>query len=301
MRWLLFFLHVKLSIAFTDPRPMQRATAPATSGAATAAESAEALKFCCSSATAVVATVWPTAHSQASAARAWLLDSGAKILLEKEVQIAATGAVPTCMALYYGEDWLDSNCWYMESPLPEGPPEGPHAGAKWKAALTFRSNVEGGLSPATIVAPVPSSPPPPPMTVIVADAAAAAGKLWRTKYSIRDRLRSSVGALGNACLHITDDQASALRDWKQQQQQQQQGAAMTTGNGGGGGSGGGGSFACDSSYAFHCARVLLDDSSVAFLNSANVDSARFEENYGAYAAWLATEPDGNKNAPSWVD
>ena len=77
MRWLLFFLHVKLSIAFTDPRPMQRATAPATSGAATAAESAEALKFCCSSATAVVATVWPTAHSQASAARAWLLDSGA--------------------------------------------------------------------------------------------------------------------------------------------------------------------------------------------------------------------------------
>jgi hypothetical protein len=34
-----------------------------------------------------------------------------------------------------GEDWIHSNCWYQESNLPEGPPPGPFAGAKWKAAL----------------------------------------------------------------------------------------------------------------------------------------------------------------------
>lgn len=27
-----------------------------------------------------------------------------------------------------GEDWLETNCWYMEGPLPEGPPDGPFAG-----------------------------------------------------------------------------------------------------------------------------------------------------------------------------
>ena len=46
------------------------------------------------------------------------------------------------MALYDGEDWLESNCWYMEQPLPEGPPSGPLAGAKWKHALCFKGDYE---------------------------------------------------------------------------------------------------------------------------------------------------------------
>ena len=239
---------------------MARAAEEATT--ADRAAALEAMRFCYSSPTAVVATVWPTAHSEAPAARSWLVDNGARIVYEREVMVDYRGAVPTCMALYYGEDWLDSNCWYMESPLPEGPPKGPHAGAKWKAALTFPSNT-------------------PPMTVIVADAADAGGSLWRTKYSIREALRSKVGGLGNCCLHITDDQTTAL-------------PAATEG-GRGGGRGG---FACDSSYAFHCARVLLDDGSVAFLNAADPAAENYGENFARYASWLASEP-GSSQAPGW--
>ena len=44
------------------------------------------------------------------------------------------------MALYDGEDWIESNCWYAEQPLESGPPPGPCAGAKWKRALCFRGN-----------------------------------------------------------------------------------------------------------------------------------------------------------------
>ena len=57
------------------------------------------LAFCRSSPSAVVVTVWPTAHSQAAAARAWLLECGAAVLHEREVAIASSGAVPTAMAL----------------------------------------------------------------------------------------------------------------------------------------------------------------------------------------------------------
>jgi hypothetical protein len=220
----------------------------------------EALAFCRASPSAVVVTVWPTAHALAHKARAWIEDCGGTVLHAREVDVGRRGAVATCMALYSGEAWLESNCWYGESPLPEGPPEGPHAGAKWKAALTWRRDA--------------------PLTVFVVDAAAAGGALWSSKYRVREALRREADALGNGCVHLTDDQASALAAWKR-------GAAA----------GGGGGYACDSSYAYHCARVLLDASSVAFLNSCDCDAPQYAERFAAYATWL--QRDDAAPAPRW--
>ena len=70
-----------------------------------------ALAFCRSSKTAVIATVWPTAYSQVNEARRWLADSGAEILHEESVELRPEAAVPAMLALYHGEDWLESNCW----------------------------------------------------------------------------------------------------------------------------------------------------------------------------------------------
>ena len=77
----------------------------------------------------------------------------------------------------------------MESPLPSGPPAGPFAGAKWKAALAFREDA--------------------PMHVFVVDAAGAS-RLWSGKYVIREKLRQEVRSLVvsaglprcEGCVHI---------------------------------------------------------------------------------------------------
>ena len=120
-----------------------------------------AADFCRTSPHAVIVTVWPTAHAQAAAARRWVEDCGGKILHDAEVAIGKQGAIATCLALYSGEDWLETNCWYGESPLPEGPPDGPHAGARWKAALTWTQDA--------------------PLTVLVVDASETGGALWSSK------------------------------------------------------------------------------------------------------------------------
>ena len=217
-----------------------------------------AADFCRTSPHAVIVTVWPTAHAQAAAARRWVEDCGGKILHDAEVAIGKQGAIATCLALYSGEDWLETNCWYGESPLPEGPPDGPHAGARWKAALTWTQDA--------------------PLTVLVVDASETGGALWSSKYRVREQLRREVGGLGNCCVHLTDDQTAALR--------------------GGGASGGG--YACDSSYAYHCARVLLDESSVRFLAEADADAPAFEERFAAYESWLAREDAPVGGAPAFV-
>ena len=96
---------------------------------------AEAVSFCQTSATAVIVTVWPTAHDYADMARAWLKSAGAKVLFETEVHyivynhyfvvtvydfevlilvqvyLQPSAAVAVVMALYHGEAWLESNCW----------------------------------------------------------------------------------------------------------------------------------------------------------------------------------------------
>ena len=67
----------------------------------------------------------------------------------------------------------------------------------------------------------------------------------------------------------------------------------------GGGQGGG--YECSSSYAYHCARALLNPHSPAFLNRCGCpppaggagDAAPFRARFGAYAAWLAD--------PAWAD
>ena len=73
---------------------------------------ADALSFCRSSPDAVVATIWPTAAaSQVDVARDWLVKSGAGVMYESEVDIQKAAGPLACMALYHGEDWLDTNCW----------------------------------------------------------------------------------------------------------------------------------------------------------------------------------------------
>ena len=52
-----------------------------------------AADFCRTSPHAVIVTVWPTAHAQASAARAWVEQCGGKILHDAEVAIGKQGAI----------------------------------------------------------------------------------------------------------------------------------------------------------------------------------------------------------------
>ena len=229
----------------------------------------DALQFCCSTPSAVVVTVWPTAYKASNDVEKWLNICGADIVYQTEVDLPERAAVPTCMALYHGEDWLHSNCWYEESPLPEGPPDGPFAGAKWKAALTFKESA--------------------PLKVFVADSHRSRGELWRSKYSFRENLRQKVGAIGNGCIHVTDDQAAALEAWRDDRTASK---AMRGGN------------ACDSSFAYHCARVLLDDSSIAFLSATDISSPNFEIDFDAFTAYLSRQPTDNRNAnigdfPKW--
>lgn len=172
-------------------------------------DAARALEFCRSSKTAVIATVWPTASIQASEAKDWLIGSGCDVVYEHLLTLKPSAAVPTILALYHGEEWLESNCWcapalphvpaarihiltvpivlgarpfkkrYMESPLPDGPPCGPYAGAKWKAALAFREEA--------------------PMHVFVVDVAQSPC-IWSGKYAIREQLRQKVGAIAGPSL-----------------------------------------------------------------------------------------------------
>ena len=250
-----------------------------------------AADFCRTSPHAVIVTVWPTAHAQASAARAWVEQCGGKILHDAEVAIGKQGAIATCLALYSGEEWLETNCWYGESPLPTGPPDGPHAGARWKVCARCPWFRDANLtpSPRRRAETCPLQTPfltqaaltwtrDAPLTVLVVDASETGGALWSSKYRVREQLRREVGGLGNCCVHLTDNQAAALD--------------------GRGASGAG--YACDSSYAYHCARVLLDESSVRFLAEADADAAAFEERFAAYESWLAREDAPVGGAPSFV-
>ena len=117
-----------------------------------------ALRFTASSPAAVVLTVWPSGTGELATVRAWLEDSAARIVHEQPVPLKTELAeLLTVMALYEGEEWVESNCWYSEQPLPTGPPEGPYAGAKWKRALCFR-NAAASRAPHCFVLDVSPSP-----------------------------------------------------------------------------------------------------------------------------------------------
>ena len=165
----------------TDPSPSPHSFAAPRLMMASASSPERALAFCRASKTAVIATVWPTAQSQVAEARSWLVGARCKIVHEQAVDLRPAAAVPTMLALYHGEEWLESNCWYLESPLPEGPPAGPYAGAKWKAALAFREDA--------------------PLHVFVVDVSDAP-RLWAGKYAIREKLRQAVGRGPASALYL---------------------------------------------------------------------------------------------------
>ena len=99
-----------------------------------------ALRFTASSPAAVVLTVWPSGTGELATVRAWLDSTAARIVHEQPVPLKTELAeLLTVMALYEGEEWVETNCWYSEQTLPTGPPEAPYAGAKWKRALCFRN------------------------------------------------------------------------------------------------------------------------------------------------------------------
>lgn len=94
-----------------------------------------ALRFCLSSTDAVMLTVWPSGTGQLEYVEHWLSAAQAKVLYSAPIDLTSEAAeLLTVLALYDGEEWLESNCWYSEQPLPTGPPSGPFAGAKWKRA-----------------------------------------------------------------------------------------------------------------------------------------------------------------------
>ncbi|CAE8657279.1 unnamed protein product [Polarella glacialis] len=233
---------------------------------------AAALDFCSSSGSAVVVTVWPSGTSQLEEVRLWLISSGSRIVHSQPVSLSnRISELLLVMALYQGEEWLESNCWYHEQPLPDGPPASPYAGAKWKHALCFRN--QDSRDP----------------FVFVLDVSGASTSLWSDKYRVRSMLARRSGNPGNSCIHLTDDQRNVVGSSNRGSQT--------------------GGYSCDSSYAFACARTLFHPASLGWLNSVGADSAlelgssEFHQAWGTYCDWLlahdpavARSPDGNWNA-----
>lgn len=100
---------------------------------------ANALEFARRAESAVLATLWPIAATVPANLETVRAAFGVSILFETEVVLAPNAGPAVCTAIYDGEEWLESNCWYGESPLPSGKPIGALPGAQWKSALTFPS------------------------------------------------------------------------------------------------------------------------------------------------------------------
>lgn len=222
---------------------------------------AAALKFCSTSTDAVMLTVWPSGTGLLSEVEQWLHGANAKILYDAPVPLTTESAeLLTVMALYDGEEWLESNCWYMEQPLPTGPPTGPFAGAKWKRALCYRNDADHRPH------------------AYVCDVSACGGSLWSSKYGIRRTLANKSGNPGNSCIHLTDEQTSQVLAGQR---------------------GGGGGMACDASYAYACAKALLHPASVSYLNEASADDATlaspaFRRSWQHYTSWLSEPLSGEQ-------
>ena len=243
-----------------ERRPEMRVPNPGGAQLSTAG----ALDFCASSPAAVVLTVWPSGTNHISEVMQWLDGCGARVVHSQSVPLATPlSELLTVMALYDGEEWLESNCWYAEQPLPDGPPSGPYAGAQWKRALCFKND---------------SSRAP---QAVVVDTGAATSSLWTGKYAIRSSLASLSGNPGNSCIHLTDRQSPAVLE------AMRSGTSRTLAGGS----------ACDESYAYACARALLHPASVAWLNSDaaglasnELGGAAFREAWATYSAWLHEQP-----------
>ena len=225
---------------------------------------AAAVAFCATSPSACVLTVWPSGTGELNSVREWLDSTGACLVYEAAVPLTTqTAELASILALYDGEEWLESNCWYMEQPLETGPPTGPCAGAKWKHALCFRNDHSRH-----------------PQALVV-DVSTATTSLWRAKYTIRCSLAEQSGNPGNSCMHLTDEQSDAtLVAYRAGHRQSNSGMA------------------CDGSFAYTCARALLHPASLDWLNSRDLQgmglgSAEFRQAWGRYTAWLHEPPAGD--------
>lgn len=197
--------------------------------------------------------------------RDWLSGANARVVHEAPVLLTTEiSELLTIMALYDGEDWLESNVWYMEQPLPSGPPSGPWAGAKWKRELCYR-NRDNDQQP----------------RAIVVDVSTATSSLWSGKYAVRRTLASKSGNPGNSCIHLTDAQGATLLAAYQRGERRP----------------GVGGMSCDDSFAYACARALLHPASLKWLESgagglATEDSGSpaFRQAWSRYSQWLHEPP-----------
>ena len=214
---------------------------------------AAALHFCSTSTSAVCVTVWPSGTGELAAVRQWLIDANARVVHEAPVEVHddAISSLLTIMALYDGEEWLETNCWYAEQPLETGPPSGPWAGAKWKRALCYRNSKDRR--------PV----------ALVADVSEATSSLWASKYVLRRTLAMRSGNPGNSCIHLTDEQdATVLASHRRGERRRA------------------GGMGCDDSYAFACGRALLHPTSIEWINSGAAGLAQQDMDGDAFrAAW----------------
>ena len=75
------------------------------------------------------------------------------------------------------------------------------------------------------------------------------------------------GNPGNSCMHITDSQETVLSKGKEHGSES--------------------GYACDDRYAFHCARTLLDEKSLFFLNTVCANEENIDKHWNKYTAWLS--------------
>ena len=227
-----------------------------------------ALEFCLTSPNAVILTLWPSGGEQClEMAKTYLQKCSADIKFYTKIKIKKHAAVPVVRALYHGEERLESNCWYNEQPLDTGPPEGPHAGAKWKKELCFKGSLKEEEQDGYV------------LHIFVVDARNATSSLWTMKYSTRSAMAKKTGNPGNSCMHITDSQSRVI-------------AGESGGNPGG--------YSCDDSFAFHCARTLLDKDSLSFLNTVCSSEKDMDKYWNKYTSWLSHSPSGSKKFPSEI-
>ena len=139
--------------------------------------------------------------------------------------------------------------------MSEGRPSGPYAGGKWKKALCFRSHERF-------------------LHIFILDVNKCRENIWLSKYQIRQEMAELSGNPGNSCIHITDDQSEILAKTANTKENQ------IKYYGG-----------CNDSYAFSCARCLLNPISVRFLNCDEIDdielgSEKFNAVWERYCKWL---------------
>jgi len=255
-----------------------------------------ALEFTRNDPDAVVLSLWPSAlqvssnnnnnePEQIRVARNYLETNGATIVHEQSIQVSSENAnlpLLLVMASYWGEDWLRTNCWYGEQPLEElglPPPTGSWPGAKWKKELCFRQHDRETKNNITNQSDFR-------MHVFVARVSANKNRnqLWANKYSIRANMARDTGHAGNSCMHLTDDQRDMVKE-----------SNNNNGNSAWQQAGGGlGSMDCNASYAFSCARLLLNPTSLqvlsilaqGFPNDKDLATPSFCEMFGGFCNWL---------------